>query len=312
MLVASLTPIVRRVQNRFTRKTATTAVVTTLLLGTLGLIVFTIPPVATQLSTLSGDFDHLYRQAQTELNKSSPEFAKMLGQVKVASLPSATAPQATKELVFSAFTIITGVVTVLVLTSYLVFEGPAAATALVSVFPRKDRLQVRQMFSEIGEQVGSYIRGQLITSLLAGLTTFLVLTALSVPNALALAWVMAFADAIPIAGPIIGIVPAVVSAYSVSGEKALYVLIALVIYHQLENYWILPKVYGKALKLSPLIVLLSIMVGTSLLGIIGAFVALPFSAMMPILLRHFNQWRNQDSDPANLPGETVGSHPNAS
>ena len=185
-------------------------------------------------------------------------------------------------------------------------EGPAVATAMVSVFPRENRLQVRQMFSEIGDQVGSYIRGQLITSFFAGTSTYFVLIAFGVPNALALAWLMAIADAIPIVGPILGIVPAVVSAYGISDEKALYVLIALGIYHQIENYLIVPHVYGRALKLSPLAVLLSILVGASLLGMVGAFLALPFAAMVPIFLRHFNDWRNRDNEPPELPGE-VGS-----
>ncbi len=308
MLVAALAPVIKRIQNRFTRKVATTVVVVSLLLGILAAIVFTIPPVVAQLNTIAGDFDAVFKQIQEQLGKNSPDMAKMLGQVKVAALPSETAPHAVKEVIFSVFTLITGFVTVLMLTSYLVVEGPAVATTMVSVFPRKHRLQVRQMFGEIGEQAGSYIRGQLITSLLAGIVTFIVLTAFQIPNAMALAWLMAILDAIPIVGPILGIVPSVVSAYAVSDQKAIYVLIALTVYHQLESYWIVPRVYGRALQLSPLTVLFSIVVGATLLGMVGAFIALPFAAVIPILLRHFHQWRNQDSEGPDIPGE-VGADP---
>ena len=303
MLVAALTPIVRRIQNRFSRKTATTVVVVTLLLGIAAAIVFTIPPVAGQLEVLGRDFDKLFTQLQSQLEERSPQMGKMLEQLRVAAMPSASQPQAVKEVLFSVFTFITSFVTVLMLTAYLVVEGPAVATAMVSVFPRENRLQVRQMFAEIGDQVGAYLRGQLITSFLAGLATYVVLVSFGSPNALALAWLMAIADAIPIVGPVLGIVPAVVSAYSVSDEKAIYVLIALGIYHQIENYLIVPYVYGKALKLSPLAVLISILVGASVLGMVGAFLALPFAAMVPIFLRHFNEWRNADSEPPELPGE---------
>jgi predicted PurR-regulated permease PerM len=304
MLVAALAPTVKRIQNRFTRKVATTVVVVSLLLGILAAIVFTIPPVVAQLNTLASDFDKVFKQIQTELGKGSPDLANMLGQVKVAAMPSESAPHAVKEVVFSVFTLITGFVTVLMLTSYLVIEGPSVATALVSVFPRQNRLQVRQMFGEIGDQAGLYIRGQLITSALAGTVTFIVLTAMGIPNALALAWLMAILDAVPIVGPILGIVPAVVSAYAVSDEKAIYVLAALTIYHQIESYWIVPRVYGRALQLSPLTVLFSIVVGATLLGMVGAFIALPFAAVIPIFLRYFNAWRNQDPDP-DLPGEVA-------
>jgi predicted PurR-regulated permease PerM len=305
MLVAALSPIVSHIKSRFNRKTATTVVVVSLLVGIVAAIALTIPAVASQLTTLASNFDNLFKELQAQASKSSPELAKLLGQIKVAAMPSNTAPQAVKEVVLSVFTMITSFVTVLMLTAYLVVEGPSVATALVSVFPRKNRLQVRQMFGEIGDQIGSYIRGQMITSFMAGAATFIVLTAFSVPNALALALLMAIADAIPIVGPILGIVPAAVSAYSVNHQSAIYVLIVLVIYHQIENYLIVPFIYGRALRLSPLAVLLSVLVGASLLGIVGAFIALPFAAAMPILLRHFNHWRNRDSDSPNLPSDDV-------
>lgn len=301
MLVAALTPIVKALQTRFKRKTATTVVVTSSLVGITALIVFTLPPVVTQLSEIGNDLDRLYRQFQMQINERSPEMARLLGQMKVATLPSQGAPQAVKEVVFSAFTIVTSFVTVLMLTVFLVVEGSSVATAMVSVFPRQNRLQVRQMFGEIGEQVGSYIRGQLVTSFIAGMVTYIVLSVFSVPNALALAWLMAILDAIPIVGPLLGIVPAVVSAYGVNNQVAIYVLIALAAYHQVENYLIVPHVYGRALKLSPLAVVLAILVGASLLGIVGAFIALPFAAAIPTVLRHFHTRRNSDDVAPDLP-----------
>ncbi len=303
MLVSALTPIVGRIQRKFNRKTATTVVVMAMLLGIMAIVIVTMPPVASQLYELANDFDGLFKQFQESLKKTSPELAKMLGQIKVAAMPPSEAQQGVKDVVFSSFTVITSFVTVIMLTVYLVVEGPAVATAMVSVFPRTNRLQVRNLFGEIGEQVGSYIRGQLITSFLAGSMTYVILTAFSVPNALALAWVMAIADAIPIVGPILGMIPAALSAYKVSDQTALYVAIALVIYHQIESYVVVPFIYGRALKLSPLAVLLSVLVGATLLGVVGAFLALPFAATMPILLRHFNDWRYQDADGPNLPDD---------
>jgi predicted PurR-regulated permease PerM len=303
IFVAALEPIVRRIQNRYNRKTATTIVVVVLLLGILSLVAVTIPPVVTQLNTLAGDFDTIYKQIQVEVGKSSPEMAGMLDKLKVAALPSQTEPHAVREVVLSAFTLVTGFVTVLMLTAYLVVEGPAVATAMVSIVPRKNRLEVRQMFGEFGEQAGAYLRGQLITSLCAGLFMYGLLSLFGVPNALALAWIMAIFDAIPIVGAILGSIPAIVSAYSVSNEKALWVLIALVAYHNFDNYWLVPRVYGRALKLSPLTVLLAIMVGVTLMGMVGAFIALPFAAVIPIFLRHFNNWRNQEAEQLNVPGE---------
>ncbi len=296
MLVASLAPLVAIVRNKFNRKVATRVAVLTLLAGVMGLIVLTIPPLAAQLSTLGGQFNDLSKQVQAQLAERSPELAKIIGQVKVSSVPGPGATDAVKEVAFSAVGLVTGFVTILMLTVYLLVEGPDVATKLVKVYPRGKRLEVRQMVGEMGEQVGAYLRGQLITSFLAGLATYIILTIFGVPNALALAWLMAIADAIPIAGPVLGMIPPVVSAYAEKDQKGLYVLIALLIYHQIENYLVVPRVYGRALNLSPLSVLFSILVGASLLGMVGAFLALPFAAIIPILWRHFHGMLNPGDD----------------
>ncbi len=303
MLVASLAPLVAFIRTKFNRKIATRVVVFTLLVGVMGLIVLTIPPIAGQLSTLSDQFSDLSKQLQASLAERSPELAKMIGQVKISPVPGPGATDAVKEVAFSAVGIVTGFVTILMLTVYLLVEGPDVATKLVKVYPREKRLQVRQMVGEMGDQVGAYLRGQLITSFLAGLSTYIVLTIFGVPNALALAWLMAIADAIPIAGPVLGMIPPVISAYAVQDQKGLYVLIALLIYHQIENYLVVPHVYGRALNLSPLSVLLSILVGASLLGMVGAFLALPFAAIIPILWRHFQDMLNLGDDRPDLEGD---------
>jgi predicted PurR-regulated permease PerM len=305
IFVAALTPIVKRIEDRYNRKTATTLVVTALLVGILSLVAVTVPPVLSQLDTLARDFEAAFDKIRAEVAEGSPATAEMLDRLKVATLPSQTEPHAVREVVSSAFTLVTGFVTVLMLTAYLIIEGPAVATALVGVVPRNNRLAVRRMFSEFGEQAGAYLRGQITTSFCAGAFTYVLLTAFSVPNALALAWIMAVFDAIPVVGAILGSVPAIVSAYGVDDEKAIYVLVALVAYHNFDNYWLVPRVYGRALKLSPLTVLLTIMVGVSLLGMVGAFIALPFAAVVPIFLRYFNAWRNQEPDEPDLPGNVA-------
>lgn len=295
MLSTALEPLVKRIQFKTNRKLATTLVVVGLLVAVSAAIVFTIPTIASQLDTLAGEFDRLFADFQSLVRQRSPQFANMLGQLKVASMPTTTEPQALKEALFQSFTVVTGFVTVLTLTSYLVVEGPSVASALVSVFPRRNRLQVRQMFGEIGDQVGAYIRSQITTSVLAGVVTYAILAAFGVPSAIAIAWIMAITNSIPVVGTILGMAPAVASAASMGSTTAIYVFVALLAYQQIESYWIMPKLYGKALQLSPLTVLISILVGAVLLGMVGAFIALPFAAMVPILLRHFNEWRASEN-----------------
>jgi predicted PurR-regulated permease PerM len=293
MLVAALAPVVRKIQRKYNRKTATTLVVVMLLAVIVGILAITVPPVVAQFTRLASDLERILTEVQTNLSEHSPSLAKALAHIRVVALPDTDAPQTTRDFVFTAFTLVAGFVTVLMLTVYLVVDGPAVATTLVSFFPRERRLQIRQMFGEIADQVGAYIRGQLLTSFLAGMVAFVVLSAFGVPNALALSWLVALLDAIPIVGPIAAMVPIAVTAYGVSAETAAWVLGILIVYSQIESYIIVPRLFGKALNLSPLTVLLSILVGATLLGIVGAFIALPFAAMVPILLRYFREWRDE-------------------
>lgn len=305
MLTAALSPLVRKIQDRFNRKVATATVVSALLLGVGAILVLIVPVVVSQLTTIASDFDSLFQEIRARVQVSSPALAGILDNIKVAAMPDTAEPHAVREVVFTSFTLLASFVTVIMLTVYLVVDGPSVATALVSFFPREKRREVRQMFGEMGEQVGAYLRGQVVTSALSGISTYVILLSFGVPNAFALAWLMAILDAVPIVGAVLGTVPAVVSAYTLGLDTAIYVLGLLVLYNQFESYWLVPRVYGKALKMSPLTVLLSILVGATLLGIVGAFLALPFAAMVPILLRHFNDWRASNAEASESVDETA-------
>jgi predicted PurR-regulated permease PerM len=199
------------------------------------------------------------------------------------------------------FNSVIGALTIFVLTVYLLVEGPRAATSVLALLPRKERLPVRRMVGEIGVQVGAYMRGQLITSLLAGAFAFILLTALNVPEPLALAFLMMVADVVPLVGPLIGTVPAVLMALGGGLPAAAIVLSAYLAYQQVEGNVIVPRVYGNALKLSPLVVLVAFLVGGKLLGMLGVLLALPTAAAIPIIARYVGEWRERvdaDSLPA--------------
>jgi predicted PurR-regulated permease PerM len=194
---------------------------------------------------------------------------------------------------------LTGVATVAVLTVYLLIEGPRVGTALMRLLPREERLPARRMLEEIGAQVGSYMRGQLLTSLLAGVFTFLLLSALGVDEPLALAVWMAAADAVPMIGLLIGTVPAVLMALPRGPHIALLVLIGYLVYHQIESHVIVPRVYGTTMKLPATVILIAILIGATLMGMLGALLALPVAAAIPVIVRFLGDWRERQSDGEN-------------
>ncbi len=139
--------------------------------------------------------------------------------------------------------------------------------------------KVRRTKSGVSGVIYGYVVGQTINSLLFGLFSLVVLSILDVPSAIALALFAAIGDAIPQVGVIIATIPAVILAFTISLQTAIIVVVAYVIYQQVENYITSPRVFGKTLDLSPLVTLLAVLIGGSLLGIIGVLLALPVAAV---------------------------------
>jgi predicted PurR-regulated permease PerM len=287
MFVATFNPFVRRLQTRVNRPWAITAVVA-LSVGVVALLlVVIVPMLLRQGHSLAVNLPQYLSQAEA-IARGTGLRVNLHAPVQQWSAGLGTQVLDISVVVVSS---IIGVLTVFVLTVYLLVEGPRAATSVLALLPRKERLPVRRMVGEIGGQVGAYMRGQLITSLLAGVFALVVLTLLKVPEPLALAFLMMVADVVPLAGPLIGTLPAVLMALACGVPTALMVLSAYLVYQQIEGNFIVPRVYGQALKLSPLVVLVAFLVGAKLMGMLGVLLALPTAAAIPIIARYVAEWR---------------------
>ena len=133
--------------------------------------------------------------------------------------------------------------------------------------------------------VFAYVAGQAITSLLVFVCTFVVLRLLHVPAPLTLAVLAGVFDVLPVLGFFLMAAPAALLGLTVSPGTALAVTTYCVAYHLVENYFIVPKVYGSRLRLSTLAVLLSLLAADLIAGIPGAILALPVVASYPIIER---------------------------
>lgn len=180
---------------------------------------------------------------------------------------------------------ITAMVLGLVLTLYFLLEGREFYAWLVSYVPRRYRERVAETAGESSKVVMAYMRGQVITCALCGIWVYAMLLLLHVPAALPLAVIATIADIIPVVGTIIMTLPGVLVAFAVSPLAAFEVLVGYLLYHLIENYGIIPHVYGKQMRLSTIGVLLSVTIGGYLLGVAGAVLALPVVAAYPIIER---------------------------
>ena len=190
-----------------------------------------------------------------------------------------------------AFTGVTQVLLLIMIALYLVIDGGRTYRWILAFFPPFTRRKIHHTSEEISKVIFSYVVGQAITSALVMIFTFSVLSLLGVPGALMLAIMAAIFDVLPMLGFFLLTVPAFLMALSVSLKTALIVLALYVLYAALESYFIVPKVYGKSLRLSTLSVLLGLLVGTLLAGVPGALAALPlvasYSVIERIWLKHY-------------------------
>ena len=188
------------------------------------------------------------------------------------------------------------VVVVVVVSLYLLLDGPRVVAWLLAYAPRAHRRRMGDMVPELFSVVQAYTTGQLFASSLFAAFAFVALMAAGVPGAVPLALLAAVCDVIPVAGIIVVTALAALSALTVSPSLALLVAALFVGYHLFEAYVLLPRLYGSRLRLSTLTVLLAILAGGTLGGISGAVLALPLVAAYPVVEKHWlDEWLHPDA-----------------
>jgi predicted PurR-regulated permease PerM len=184
------------------------------------------------------------------------------------------------------FSALFSTLTVVVLTIYFMADLPRLRHGVMRLFPRAHRAQFSQMSDVMVDKVGDYMIGNLLISLAAGLASFAVFTALGVPFAVPLAFVVALTDLIPMIGATLGAVACVVVSLFATDIWPTTVLLALffVGYQQLENYVIAPRILRSTVSLSAAAVLLAGLIGGTVLGLVGALMAIPIAAALKVIL----------------------------
>jgi predicted PurR-regulated permease PerM len=190
-----------------------------------------------------------------------------------------------------AFGGLTEVVLVFVFSIYMIADGPRAIAWATAFFSPIQRIKIQATLAEISDIVFAYASGQFITSLFSFLYTLGCLSLLHVPGALLLATLAGIFDVLPVLGFFLAVFPAMIFALRVSVETSFIVLAIYIVYHLIENYFIVPWVYGNRLRLSGLTVLIATLAAGFLAGIEGAICILPLVASYQVIekiwLRHY-------------------------
>ena len=198
------------------------------------------------------------------------------------------------SLISVPFTLLTGafgallsLVVTVTLTVFWLSSSARLKPFLVGLFPERLQPRVDDIFADMGRSLGGYVRGVLIAMLLIGVFTGAGLGVLGVPYALLLGVLAGLTEAIPYLGPwLSGAVSVIVALVTVDPLKALEVAVLFLLVQQLEGNLVQPLVMSRSVHLDPLLVLIAILVGSELLGLMGAVLAVPFAALLQSVVTH--------------------------
>ena len=291
-LSVGLDPAVRKLQSWGLRRgVAVAAILLSVVLVLVGFLAAIMPPLVEQVTEFATNLPDYVRQ----LAERNPRIEQYVTDKDIAarlekatsSIPGNIAGSigGVVGVAGSVVASIFNTVTVIVLTVYFSLSLDRIHQGSLKLVARSKRQRAEELIDPILTKIGAYIAGNVAISVIAGITAFIFLIVAGVPFPVALALWVAIADLIPLVGATLGAVPAVIVAFFVSLPVGIATLIYFFAYQQIENYVIAPRVMTKAVDLSPAAVLLSALIGASLLGVVGVLMAVPAAAATKMLVQ---------------------------
>jgi predicted PurR-regulated permease PerM len=176
-----------------------------------------------------------------------------------------------------------GVLTILILAFYFLVDSAGLVRTFVRLFPRSERRRVEEACVRVSTKVSAWLGGQLLLAAIIGTTAAVGLWLIGVPYFYVLALIAGIGEMIPVIGPLLAAVPAIAVALSVSPATALFVAIFFLVQQQVENHVLVPKVMERQVGVTAVGVIVALLIGGSLLGVIGAILAVPTAAILQVL-----------------------------
>jgi predicted PurR-regulated permease PerM len=202
------------------------------------------------------------------------------------------APSALADIGAGVVSSIFALVTILVMSMFMVSRGKTWRDAALSFRPPHQAERIQRATDRIASAVGSYVGGALAQATVAGAAAFLMLVILGVPSPLPLAVIIALLDLIPLVGATLGaVLVGVVTLFVDFPTTTIIWAIFAIVYQQFENYVVQPRIQSRAVQLDPFIVVIAAIFGGTLLGVIGALLAIPSAAAIQIAIREYMDYR---------------------
>jgi len=296
ILSGTLSPSIERLERHGMKRSRAIAIVFTILLVALGgLLIATVPALIDQLRTLAENEPEVRARIVRFLSgwPVTVPLAHWVRTVRIAALASASADVAL-DLSTRAIEILAYVASSVFLALYFLVDRDRLRGMLFALVPRRFHLRTARILIELETIVGGYVRGQLLTSAMMMGLVLVLLLACGVDNPLPIAVLAGVADVLPYVGVVLSIAPAAVASIPEGYGVVAIVVVVMLVYEEIESRFIIPRVYGNVLRLPSSVVLVALLAGGTLMGIVGALLALPVAAAIRMLVEELR---------VELPGE---------
>lgn len=257
-----------------------------------------VPPLVEGIDDLSGDIpSYIEDLRENETFREYDDRYDITSSIEeqASELPSRLGDAAgtLRDVTVGVFSSLVQLFSILVITFFLLIEGKRILDFVYRQLGAERENRIRTVADDISSAISGYVFGAFLIAILAGIVTYVTLVILGVPFALPLAIVNGFFALIPLVGATIGGVLVGIVVALTSFPVGLIVWVAVVfLYQQIENNLIVPHVYGQAVQIHPLAVIVAILIGAALLGILGALIAIPAAAALQALVRDY--WEYSD------------------
>lgn len=287
IIVSALTPLVDRT-SKYIPRFLSVIILAVLFVGVLTAVGFLfVPPLISQISQLAVNLPiivtklgPLYHNLQTIVPSSQSNLLDFSSQLSGITSGIYTTT-------VGLFTGLVALLTIVVMSFYLLLEQNAIKNFVYEIIPQTHREIAVDLLNKISDKMGSWLRGHIVLMVIVGLLDFAALSVIGVPYALTLGLWGGLTEVVPYIGPWIGVIPALIVAFTVSPLKALIVAISFFLIQQIESSFLSPKILGKAVGLSPVIIILALLIGGKLMGILGVIIAVPVAATLSVV---FQDW----------------------
>jgi predicted PurR-regulated permease PerM len=287
-VAAGLDPAVSWLTRRGLARPVAVVIILLAVAGVVGaFLAAAIPPLAAQTTALAQQLPHYMHSLQdhnSELGKLNVHYQIQQRLTKILSARGTAligGVLGAGELVLSAFT---SLMVVAVLTIYFLAGLPRIKLFAYRLAPQSRRARVILIGDEVFTKVGGYVLGNFLTSAIAGVGTYIWLLAFGIPYPLLLSLLVALLDLIPVIGSTIGGAAVSLVALTVSLPIAVATLGFYIAYRLAEDYLIVPRIMGRTVEVPAVVTIVAVLLGGTLMGIVGALIAIPAAATLRLLL----------------------------